>query len=221
MDINYDPSTMIKKIQLLIRNDNLEQSMASNENDNEYDGTENSRRFQLFMHYPRQLLRTAAIHDEPILGINSTLTGTKFTLKQMEVTLKISFNETKWIKHLIRYYKYHQNFNELKQVLRRRDGGKHQRCNKNYKQDDNYIRYEIVKREGCVPPHWRKHFLDNLDFDMDEFRDCKTKEELKKVRTPSPSFVHSEFLFKYTFPCDSMFYISLKKETTFNSKLGW
>ena len=89
MDINYDPSTMIKKIQLLIRNDDLVQTMATN--DDEYAGLENSRRFQLFMHYPRQLLRTAAIHDEPILGINSTLTGTKFTLKQMEVTLKISF----------------------------------------------------------------------------------------------------------------------------------
>ena len=95
MDINYDPSTMIKKIQLLIRNDDLVQTMASNDNDNEYVGTENSRRFQLFMHYPRQLLRTAAIHDEPILGKNSTLTGTKFTLKQMEVTLKISFNYMK------------------------------------------------------------------------------------------------------------------------------
>ena len=93
MDINYDPSTMIKKIQLLIINENLVQTMASNENKNV--GIENPRRFQLFMHYPRQLLRTAAIHDEPILGINSTLTGMKFTLKQMEVTLKISFNETK------------------------------------------------------------------------------------------------------------------------------
>ena len=92
MDINYDPLTMIKKIQLVLRNDNLVQTMASNENNNEYIGMENSRRFQLFMHYPRQLLRTAAIHDESILDINSTLTGTRFTLKQMEVRYEISFN---------------------------------------------------------------------------------------------------------------------------------
>ena len=104
--------------------------------------------------------------------------------------------------------------------MRRRDGGKGKRCNKNYKQDDNYIRYEIVRKEGCVPPHWRQDFQTNPDFEIDKFRDCKDKHEMRKVQTPSPSFVHSEFLFSFTFPCDSIFYISLKKESTLDNDLG-
>ena len=85
MDINYNRNKMIKKIQILIRYEDLIQTIASNDENNEKDDVKRAGRFQLFMHYPRQLLRTAAIHDEAIVGVNSTLTGTKFTLKQMEV----------------------------------------------------------------------------------------------------------------------------------------
>ena len=113
-----------------------------------------------------------------------------------------------------------RNLNHRKQVLRRRDGGKNKPCNENYQQDDNYIRYEIVRREGCIPPHWRQHFLTNPDFDIKDIRDCKNQKEMRKVQTPSPSFVHSEFLFQFTFPCHSIFYISLKKEQNKDHELG-
>ena len=76
---------MIKRIQILIKNDDLIQNVETNDGESERDNLEKAGRFQLFMHYPRQLLRTAAIHDEAIMGSNSSLTGTKFTLKQMEV----------------------------------------------------------------------------------------------------------------------------------------
>lgn len=85
MDINYNRYKMIKRIQILIRNNDLIQNIETNDGESESDDLQKTGRFQLFMHYPRQLLRTAAIHDEAIVGSNSSLTGTKFTLKQMEV----------------------------------------------------------------------------------------------------------------------------------------
>ena len=85
MDINYNRYKMIKRIQILIRNDDLIQNIETNDGKSEIGDLQKPGRFQLFMHYPRQLLRTAAIHDEAIVGSNSSLTGTKFTLKQMEV----------------------------------------------------------------------------------------------------------------------------------------
>ena len=85
MDINYNRYKMIKRIQILIRNDDLIRNIETNDGKGEIVELQKTGRFQLFMHYPRQLLRTAAIHDEAIVGSNSSLTGTKFTLKQMEV----------------------------------------------------------------------------------------------------------------------------------------
>ena len=85
MDINYNRYKMIKRIQILIRNDDLIRNIETNDGKGEIVELQKTGRFQLFMHYPTQLLRTAAIHDEAIVGSNSSLTGTKFTLKQMEV----------------------------------------------------------------------------------------------------------------------------------------
>ena len=77
---------MIKSVQILIRNDDLIQTMSSNEELDKKDERKSVGDFELFMHYPRQLLRTASIHREAITGSNFTLKGQRFTLKTMEVT---------------------------------------------------------------------------------------------------------------------------------------
>ena len=103
-------------------------------------------------------------------------------------------------------------------MLRRRNGGSNRACNNDYKQDDNYIRHGLIKKEGCVPPHWRLH-MQNPSLDVTSVRDCSNQEEMSKVQTPQPSFVHTDFLRNFTAPCDSIFYVSLKKETTTNDDL--
>ena len=86
MDMNFDQYKMIKSVQILIRNNDLIQTMSYNEELDTNDERENVGEFELFMHYPRQLLRTASIHREAITGSNFTLKGQRFTLKTMEVT---------------------------------------------------------------------------------------------------------------------------------------
>lgn len=86
MDMNFDQYKMIKSVQILIRNDDLIQTMSCNEELDKKDERKSLGDFELFMHYPRQLLRTASIHKEAITGSNFTLKGQRFTLKTMEVT---------------------------------------------------------------------------------------------------------------------------------------
>ena len=88
MDMNFDQYKMIKSVQILIRNDNLIE--ASTTNDEEKNGKKSVGSFKLFMHYPWQLLRTAAIYGEATVGTNFTLKGQRFTLKTMEVAKLLS-----------------------------------------------------------------------------------------------------------------------------------
>jgi hypothetical protein len=104
-------------------------------------------------------------------------------------------------------------------VLRRRNGGRNKACNIDYQQDDNYIRHELIRKVGCVPPHWRLH-MKNPSLDVSTVRDCSNQEEMSKVQTPQPSFVHTDFLQNFTAPCSSIFDMSLKKETIVNDDLG-
>ena len=92
--------------------------------------------------------------------------------------------------------------------MRRRNGGNNQQCNIHYREDDNYIRYDVIKKIGCVPPHWQSH-MESASLDIRSIRICSSQEEMGMVQTPEPLFVHSEFLKNHTSPCDSIFSIGM------------
>ena len=104
-------------------------------------------------------------------------------------------------------------------VLRRRFGGNNQPCNTDWRQDDNHIRLEIIKKVGCVPPHWRLQ-MSRPSLGVSSIRDCLSQDEMHRCQIPQPSFVHSKFLENYTPPCDAIFSMSLKKETNGNNDLS-
>jgi hypothetical protein len=88
MDINFIHHKTIKTVQILIRNDDFLQSPVNlnAENNNIWDG-KGIGSLKFFMHYPRQLLRTAAIHEKFFTNSSLQLKGMRFTLKNMEVFL--------------------------------------------------------------------------------------------------------------------------------------
>ena len=88
MDINFVHNKNIKDVQILIKNDALLQSPVNlnAENNSNWDG-KGIGSLKIFMHYPRQLLRTAAIHENFFTNSSLGLKGMRFTLKNMEVFL--------------------------------------------------------------------------------------------------------------------------------------
>ena len=124
----------------------------------------------------------------------------------------------------------------LFKVVRRRHGGNNRECNGDWENDDDYIRLRIVKRVGCVPPHWRKHITSILNMPLrkeidsyheisklretDSINNCSNKDEMKQFMTPAPYYVHSEFLQSYPFACDTVQAIYHTKEIILHKESG-
>ena len=75
-------------------------------------------------------------------------------------------------------------------------------CKENYKEEDDEIRKQLIKKAGCTPSHW--------PIDKDYKVRCKTTEQMTVVGTPLLDTVHPEFLdtFKSEEPCSQIYAIA-------------